>query len=227
MPHSPRSRRLEFTDIDDVAAALREHGGRLSAPRRVVLEALFVADGPVSADYIASGLGGRTAPLDLTSVYRALEQLEELGVARHVHIGHGPGLYALTRAHEREYIVCERCSRVTSVDAARLDPLRERIKEEFGYEARFSHFPIIGLCASCAREARSPSKRGGRMSHEHSHEHPHTHEHSHGDEAHSHAHTAHDHEHTEHEHEHSHGDYVHSHSHVHEKGLEEDHEHSH
>ncbi|HEY2602365.1 MAG TPA: Fur family transcriptional regulator [Thermoleophilaceae bacterium] len=169
MPHSPRSPRLEFEDIDDVAAALRARGGRLSAPRRLVLEALFAADGPVSADYIASGFDGRMETLDLTSVYRALEQLEELGVARHVHVGHGPGLYALTGAGEREYIVCERCNRVTIIESERLDPLRKRIKKEFGYEARFSHFPIVGLCASCI-----------------GHEHSHGHTHSHGDYVHSH-----------------------------------------
>ena len=39
---------------------------------------------------------GRPRPeVDLASVYRNLEQLEELGVVRHVHLGHGPGLYAL------------------------------------------------------------------------------------------------------------------------------------
>ena len=35
---------------------------------------------------------------DLASVYRNLEHLEELGVVRHVHFGHGPGLYALPAA---------------------------------------------------------------------------------------------------------------------------------
>jgi Fur family transcriptional regulator, ferric uptake regulator len=234
MPYSPHVRRLAFADIAEVAAAVRENGGRLSSSRRAVLEALFAADGPVAADYIADGCDGTAAPLDRVSVYRSLEHLEQLGVVQHVHLGHGPGLYALTGTGEREYLVCERCDRVTAVDPSLLDPVRDQIRKAFGYRARFSHFPIIGLCARCAdQEGCGPAKarkarRGDAMSEkEHGHDHPHRHEHSHGDVEHDHPHTEHDHEHTEHEHEHSHGDHAHSHPHVHEKGVEDDHEHSH
>jgi Fur family ferric uptake transcriptional regulator len=150
MTHAPHTQPLPVADVAGAAAALRRRGGRLSQPRRQVLEALFAADGPVSAEQLAQGLGGRTTPVELTSVYRALEYLEELGLIRHVHLGHGPGLYALAGAHEREYLVCERCERVTAVEASSLDAIRAQIRDAFGYEARFSHFPIVGLCASCA-----------------------------------------------------------------------------
>jgi Fur family ferric uptake transcriptional regulator len=146
MPHSPRSPRLEFRDLADVAEALRREGGRFSATRRLVLEALFAAEGPVSAERIAADSGGA---LDASSVYRALERLEELGAVRHLHVAHGPGLYALIVGGEREYLACERCDQVTAVDAVRLDPVRRRIRTDFGYEARFSHFPIVGLCERC------------------------------------------------------------------------------
>jgi Fur family ferric uptake transcriptional regulator len=190
MSHAPHSRRLGFSDVADIAAAMRERGDRFSAPRRVVVDALFAADGPVSAEFIAQGLDGRTPQLDLTSVYRALEYLERLGVARHVHAGHSAGLYALTRDTELEYLVCEHCDRVTTVEASRLDPVRAQIRKTFGYEARFTHFPITGLCPRCAAS-------GDAREHEHG---DHAHEHSHGDRIHSHPHT---HE-SEHEHEHRH-----------------------
>jgi Fur family ferric uptake transcriptional regulator len=139
-PHRPP---LAYRDIDDVARALRQAGGRFSAARRRVLEALFAADSPLPADAVAPGL-------DRASVYRALEYLEELGVVRHVHLGHGPGLYALTGGEEREYLVCERCDRVRVVGAGELDDVRAAIERDFGYRARFSHFPVVGLCADCA-----------------------------------------------------------------------------
>jgi len=139
-PHRPP---LPYRDIEDVARALREAGGRFSAARRLVLEGLFAADAPLPAEAVAPGL-------DRASVYRALEYLEELGVVRHVHLGHSPGLYALTGGGEREYLVCERCEKVTAVEAERLDAVRDLVERELGYRARFSHFPIVGLCADCA-----------------------------------------------------------------------------
>lgn len=179
MTQAPRRPPLEFDDLDGVVTAIRERGGRVSAARRIVLEALFAADGPVSAEFIADGLGGRVVQSDVSSVYRNLELLEQLGAVRHVHVGHGPGLYALEGQKGREYLVCERCDRVDTVEPGRLDGVRALIRDGFGYEAGFGHFPIVGLCADCAADA---SGHAGEHAHSHGgyvHRHPHDHGHSH------------------------------------------------
>jgi Fur family ferric uptake transcriptional regulator len=149
MTVAPRGKPLTFSSIDDVAEALRSQGGRLTTPRRLVLQALFAAGDLVSAERIAAGMDTGVA-LDLSSVYRNLEKLEELGVVQHIHVGHGPGVYGLLAEGEHEYLVCEVCGRVTSADVEQLDRVREVIREQFGYEARFTHFPIHGRCSDCA-----------------------------------------------------------------------------
>jgi Fur family ferric uptake transcriptional regulator len=141
---------VHVADLDEAFAVLRRSGGRISAPRRALLEALFASDGPVSAEELAaSGTAGGRA-LDIASTYRSLEHLEEVGLVRHVHVGHGPGLYALATSEEHEYLACERCGRITSTPARTLEPVRERIRRTFGFEVSFSHFPIVGLCDRCA-----------------------------------------------------------------------------
>src|SRR3954464_8442522 len=145
MTVAPRGEPLRFHDLAEVAAAVRRDGGRLTLPRRQVLEALFAADGLVSAAHIAAGADTGVA-IELTSVYRNLERLEELGVTRHVHVGHGPGLYGLVGDGEREYLVCEHCGKVLAVAPHELDGARDAIREAFGYEARFTHFPVHGRC---------------------------------------------------------------------------------
>jgi Fur family ferric uptake transcriptional regulator len=149
MTVAPKSEPLQFHSIDDVAEALRRGGGRLTTPRRLVLQALFAASELVPAERIAAGTD-TGVELDLTSVYRNLERLEELGVVRHIHIGHGPSVYGLLEHGEREYLVCEACGKVTAADSEQLDRVRVVIREEFGYDARFTHFPIHGRCADCA-----------------------------------------------------------------------------
>jgi Fur family transcriptional regulator, ferric uptake regulator len=142
--------------VDNVEAAfeaLRARGLRLSAARRLVLETLAAAEAPLTAEQAAAGVSGRVPSSDLASVYRNLETLEELGLVRHVHLGHGPGLYALARADEREYLVCEACEAVRAVPGSELDPVRDVIRAAFGFEARFTHFPIVGRCPDCAARA--------------------------------------------------------------------------
>jgi Fur family ferric uptake transcriptional regulator len=131
--------------------AVRDCGLRLSSARRVVLAALYAADGPLSAEQIAAGVGGRVPASDLASVYRNLETLEQFGIVRHVHLGHSPALYAIAVDGELEYLTCERCADYTAVSPKELGDVREMIKVKFGYVASFSHFPIVGLCAACAR----------------------------------------------------------------------------
>ena len=193
MTEAPDTPRLTFTDLAQAIDALRDRGLRLTTPRRLVLEALFAADGPISAERIATALR-----LDLTSVYRNLETLEQHGLARHVHLGHGPGLYALIGRGEHEFIACERCGAVLTLTPDQLDPIRAQIRELHGYQARFTHFAIIGLCPSCATKTATANQpattpngqsltgpdrpddpaHGHQHSHrDHIHTHPHTHQH--------------------------------------------------
>jgi len=128
---------------------VRRAGLRLSAARRMVLQALFGAAGPITAERIASGLDGRYPPLEVASVYRNLETFETLGLVRHVHLGHGAGRYALSRETEHEYVLCEACGDARAIASAELDAVRAAVRAATGLDARFSHFPIVGTCAAC------------------------------------------------------------------------------
>jgi Fur family transcriptional regulator, ferric uptake regulator len=149
---------VAVTDLEHAVGVLRKRGLRVSAARRVLLEALFAADGPLTAEQIAKGVVGRVPESDLTSVYRNLETLEELGVVRHMHLGHGPGLYELAGS-DREYLVCERCNSVRTVESREVETVRAAVKEATGFAARFDHFPLFGLCPDCQREVRSQDLR--------------------------------------------------------------------
>jgi Fur family transcriptional regulator, ferric uptake regulator len=138
--------------------ALRAHGLRVSTSRRMVLEALVTAGAPVSAERIATGLGGRLPPLDPASVYRNLDTLEQLGVVRHFHAGHGPGLYTLAGPRPCEYLVCDDCGALRPVGSGTLDPVRASLREATGWEARFDHFPIVGRCPACAERSAQASR---------------------------------------------------------------------
>jgi Fur family ferric uptake transcriptional regulator len=207
---SPDVAPLTAATVAEAVEALRERGLRLSTSRRLVLEALFAAEGPVSAEHVA-----RRMRLDAASVHRNFETLERHGLVRHVHLGHGPGLYALLERGESEYLYCERCGAVRTLPGKELDAVRRRIEQRYGFRVRFDHFAIVGTCAACS---------AGR-SHEHAHADGAAHDHPHT--GHDHPHADHDHGHVGHEHQHSHGDRIHSHPHLHQEGLEDRHEHRH
>jgi len=149
---------VRAADAADAVGLLRRSGVRVSTVRRLIVEGLFAADDPVSAAELAQRLG-----LDESSVYRNLEMLERHGLIRHVHLGHGPGLY--TRHEDDEYLFCERCGKVTVLESDELAAIRQQLERRFGHIPRFSHFALVGVCRDCARapsEPRraSPARRG-------------------------------------------------------------------
>jgi Fur family ferric uptake transcriptional regulator len=119
---------------------------RVSSARRLLLEALFAATGPMAAEELA--VASRQS--DAASVYRNLERLEAIGLVRHVHLGHGPGLYALAGTFAAGYVVCDRCGARREAASEDLDAVRSVVRDRFAYEAAFSHFPIVGLCPRCS-----------------------------------------------------------------------------
>ena len=139
--------------LDGTLEHLRDRGVRVTAARRLVIEALFATERPVSAEEIAAGVGGRLPRSDVASVYRNLETLQRLGLVRHMHLGHNAGRYRLADGRERAYVACERCGTFDAVAPEVLDEVRAAVAEATGFEARFGHFPIVGLCPRCAERA--------------------------------------------------------------------------
>lgn len=131
-------------DVASAISAVRAAGLRLSAARRTVLHTLFGAGRPLTAEDIA-----RTARCDLASVYRNLETLEAAGVVRHLHLGHGAGVY-LPAADATELVVCERCGARGDIDPRVAAAVRAAVQAATGFTPRFDHFPLAGLCPRCA-----------------------------------------------------------------------------
>lgn len=135
---------VEASSAAAAFAALRAEGLRLSTARRLLLQALFAAPHPLSAEELA-GEG------DVASAYRNLEVLEELGLVRHVHLGHGPGRYQPASTRD-EFVVCECCGAFQTLSSEVLDDVRAAVLAATGYRARFTHSPLAGLCPACSAD---------------------------------------------------------------------------
>jgi Fur family ferric uptake transcriptional regulator len=147
VPHETRP--LAPASVPAAITTLRVRGLRVSSARRLVLEALFAADGPVTADTIAAGLDGRFPSSDLASVYRNLDTLEQIGLVRHFHVAHGAGRYALASRNQSGYVACDRCGAHLPLDHETVAQVAAVLRAACGYEPQLVHFPIVGRCPEC------------------------------------------------------------------------------
>ena len=133
--------------LPDAPSRVRAAGLRMGAARRQVIAVLDGVGGPITAEEVASQL----PDVHVSSVYRSLNVLEELGVVRHVHLAHGPARYELTDvADQVRHLACERCGRDVVVPAALFDDLRATIEHTYGFVMDSGHFAIPGRCRDCA-----------------------------------------------------------------------------
>ena len=140
-----RTKALPAPSLTAAVVALRTRGMRVSSTRRTLLGKLFRASQPLTAEALAGGL-------DLASVYRNLDALEAVGLVRHVHVGHGPGLYALAARRGSGYAACERCGRHAALAPRALADVHAAVLRATGFSSDFSHFPIVGVCPGCASD---------------------------------------------------------------------------
>jgi Fe2+ or Zn2+ uptake regulation protein len=135
--------------VTETLALLAERGMRRTAARQAVIEALFAADGHVTAEDLAARVQRRFPSVDVSTIYRTLDVLEELEIVDHVHLAHGPAVYHLAE-DDHQHLVCEACGRIEELPPERLRPFLTMLKGEFGFEVPRRHFAIVGLCASCS-----------------------------------------------------------------------------
>ena len=150
MPAASLTPTVAAPDVENALGALRARGLRATSARRLLVEALFAAAEPVTARELAAGLDGGVPGADLAAVYRNLQMLERIGLVRHPHAGHGPALYALADRVASEFLRCEACGDLWALPPSALALVRAAVRRTTGWEARFTHFPLVGRCPACA-----------------------------------------------------------------------------
>jgi Fur family ferric uptake transcriptional regulator len=140
---------------ESLAQVLRERGLRLTAQRQLVLEAVY-ALGHATPDQVHAAVARTAAGVNISTVYRALELLEGLGLVRHTHLTHGAPTYHAATEDQHVHLVCRDCGGVTEIPPAALDELVAGLRDGQGFRVDVGHIALFGQCAGCASVAGAP-----------------------------------------------------------------------
>jgi Fur family transcriptional regulator, ferric uptake regulator len=137
---------------DELASKLHSLGYRLTPQRQLVLQAVEKL-GHGTPDEILLEVQQHASAVNVSTVYRTLEVLEELGLVRHAHLSDRAPTYHSVTDHEHFHLVCRNCHRVVSVDPEVVAPLAARLREEQGFVIDVGHLAIFGECGECEQDA--------------------------------------------------------------------------
>ena len=137
---------------EDLAAKLHSLGYRLTPQRQFVLRAVESL-GHATPDEILAEVQAQSSAVNVSTVYRTLEVLEELGLVRHTHLSDRAPTYHSITDHEHFHLVCRNCHRVRSVDPEVVAPFAERLRAEQDFVIDVGHLAIFGTCVECETDA--------------------------------------------------------------------------
>lgn len=138
----------------DLPHELRSRGYRLTPQRQLVLEAVRRLR-HATPDAIASEVRRTASGVNITTVYRTLELLEELGVVTHAHLDHGAPAYHVAD-DEHVHVVCRVCNTVSDAPVDLVSDVVRRMEQESGFTVDVGHITLFGTCAACAQRTRGP-----------------------------------------------------------------------
>jgi Fur family ferric uptake transcriptional regulator len=137
--------------MDDLLTKLREEGGRVTLPRKMVLEILRKAGTHMTVEDVRHQLAAQGHDLDSPTIYRVLQWLKEMGIVSQTDLGGEAIMYQILGDKPHHHLVCLSCGEVTDLDDGALESLRRRLRNDYGFEPRIDHLAIFGLCKRCQR----------------------------------------------------------------------------
>ncbi len=135
----------------DIISKLGRQGYRLTPQRMMILEAIEGADSHISAEEIYTRILARYPYMNISTVYRTLELLKELGLVTETDLGDGRVRYHSMRKGRHHHLVCQQCGAIIDLDESVLAPLKEALLREYKFSADLRHLAIFGRCSSCGR----------------------------------------------------------------------------
>jgi Fur family transcriptional regulator, ferric uptake regulator len=127
--------------------ALSKAGFRSGGGRRQVLELL----GSEGCALTALEIDRRLPGVGRATVYRALEQLESLGLVQRVDLGGEAAGYERLdpEGHHHHHIVCERCGRVVAFEDEGLERAIVALGKRPDFQVSSHEVTLRGRCSTC------------------------------------------------------------------------------
>jgi Fur family ferric uptake transcriptional regulator len=138
-----------MAQFKDIGSRLSQKGYRMTPQRMMILEAIEGASGHISAEDIYQDIRKRYPGLNISTVYRTLELLKEMGMVTETDMGDGRVRFHSAGHEHHHHLVCSRCGKVIDLDESMMSPLTDMLAEKYNFRADLKHLAIFGHCKSC------------------------------------------------------------------------------
>jgi Fe2+ or Zn2+ uptake regulation protein len=142
--------------VNEWLLQLQENGFRITHPRRVIVEELLTSEKALEPVDLYAACRRRDPKLGLVTVYRTLDQLEQLDLIQRVHQADGCHTVMRKQNGHEHLLVCTSCGKTVTFCGDNFESLSNQVASETGFTVKDHMLQLFGLCPDCqGRKARS------------------------------------------------------------------------
>jgi Fe2+ or Zn2+ uptake regulation protein len=137
---------------------LRKRGYRLTPQRHMILSVIQEADGHLNIDQILERVQERNPYVSLSTVYRTLELLRELGLVRENHLPGEQPHFETAESAAHHHLVCRSCRTVIHLEDTLLGNLHEQLQQQYTFHGLTLDLVAAGYCDACWQKVQQEQK---------------------------------------------------------------------
>jgi len=132
---------------------LRAEGKRVTPQRALLLRIIRESSGHLDADEIYRQARENDPRISLSTVYRTVKLLKELGLVKELHFDEEHHHYEMATGKVHHHLVCTECGRIVEFQSPVLDELWARLEREHGFALERVQIDAVGRCRECQRRS--------------------------------------------------------------------------
>ena len=141
----------EIKSPDTSRRVLSVGGLRVTNQRTLILEIIRQGKGHLDADEVYRRARKKQPNLSLSTVYRTLRMLKELGLVQEVHFGEDHHHYEVKAPHEHHHLVCLGCGKVVEFQYPLSRYVKKNVTEAKGFDIVDTEIRMSGYCSECCQ----------------------------------------------------------------------------
>jgi Fur family transcriptional regulator, ferric uptake regulator len=134
---------------EELAARLRAVGQRVTPQRLLILNAFARPGEHLTADEVYARVGPLAPAVNRSTLYRTLELFRDLGLISETDLGSGVRQFELLDDGRHHHLICRICGGMLVLDDDLIAPLRDGIRDRYGFNPAIDHLALFGLCMEC------------------------------------------------------------------------------
>ncbi|HET6477610.1 MAG TPA: transcriptional repressor [Dehalococcoidales bacterium] len=133
---------------------LNSAGKRFTHQRALIMDIIRQGQGHLDADEIFRRAREKELRLSLSTVYRTLQMMKELGLVDELHFGESHHHYEVKPTKEHYHLVCLGCGRVIEFSYPLSRYLKKEVPELKDCDIDETEIRVAGYCNLCRRTRR-------------------------------------------------------------------------